>query len=196
MINPEHPRIRRALLQRLDNGDFITFLINPDQVQSAISVSYSQKPTIGGSRQRLQYQYTSNPTFSLSAVFSRYVHFERNMSGAQFSTTDIDSMIKGFEDYRRFLLSLCYPAGAVNDPLRKAPPIALFVWPGFIAIKVVVRSLSFTDTQFDTKLRPVVFTAAMQLEEFRRYRLTADDAKKTGFVRASIPEATGPDKDF
>jgi hypothetical protein len=171
-------------MQNLSTGDFIQFLLNPEQMQTQIQASYASKSTIGGSHQWLQYTGTSNVKFNITATFSMAVHLARIRGGRKFSQSEFDQLFDEFEDYRRFLMEFMYPRGKANDPLRRSPPTCLLLWPKHVAMVVVVRSLSFQDKRFNQDQRCVEFAAQMQLEEYRQHRLTSTEARKKGFRQA------------
>jgi len=107
-------------------------------------------------------------------------------TGRKIPQQDFQILREQFELKRRFLLSLCYPRGRVNDVVRRSPPQCILVWPGYLAVRVVMRSLQLRDTAFDRDGYPVNFEAQCQFEEYRTYRLTSRDVFRAGFVRSTV----------
>lgn len=200
MIHPEWANIRRGLLHNEDTGESWQFFMNPEEVTAQIEVNWAKSAAIGASYERLSYQNTSNATFDIMlrhnriwfADVSRTAANRQALSpqgfatGRKLNTSEWDSVKEEFEKKRRFLMSLCYPRGRVNDVVRRSPPQCLLMWPGYLAVRVVMRSLQMRDTVFDTDGYPVNFEAQCQFEEYRTYRLTSADVFKVGFVRQSI----------
>ena len=177
--------LTRGALQNLETAEFMEFLMNPEELRARITVNYARQPTHGGSHHWLQYQNTSNATFPLTLIFPRHVLISSERDGAgRLTTGQIAGIQDKFEDYRKFLLALCYPVGQRNAPMRRSPPPALLLWPSHVAIKVVLTSLEFRDPIFDQKQRSMEIRAQCEFEEYRQYRLTSSDARQKGFMRA------------
>ena len=180
-MNPNYSKVTHGVLQNLSTGELHIFLLNPTELQTSVSVNYNKNNTLGASRQRLNYSYTGNITFPLNLIYSRNLLIEFTRSpGDKMSAAAFKHANDSFEEYRRFLLSLCYPVGSQNDPLRRAPPPVLVLWPAHVAIKVVVTGLELRDTRFDRKQNPIETHATLQCEEFRTYRMTSSRIRSIG----------------
>lgn len=182
MIGSYSASVVHGLIQNLATGGAMECLLNPEQITTAVGVNYQSRATIGGDFARLQYMNTGNTSVEFTLQFDRRIFMRKMQPGGGWDANR-EKIIAAFEELRRFLLALCYPVGSATDPIRKAPPAVLLVWPYYLAIKAVVRSLRFRDTQWDVELSPVVFTAEIQFEELRTYRLTSAEVYKNGMVR-------------
>jgi len=200
MIHPEWANIRRGIVHNEDTGESWQFFMNPEEITTQIEVNWTKSAAIGASYERLSYQNTANATFDLVlrhnriwfADVSRAPIDQVNLSpqgfasGRQLNPSEYDTIRDEFEKKRRFLMSLCYPRGRVNDVVRRSPPHCILLWPGYLAVRVILRSLQMADSQFDTNGQPVYFEASCQFEEYRTYRLTSADVFKVGFIRQTV----------
>ena len=177
------PKVRGALINE-DTGSDMGFMFNPRQLTAQLQVNWDKAAALGASFERLGYQNTGNVIFDLTLLHNLAAWVERKRRpGETITGTTAADIRKAFDLHRNFLISLCYPRGRYNDVLKRSPPTALFIWPGYVAIRVVINSLQLTDMDFDESARPTVFEAACNLEEHRTYRLTSSDAYSKGFMR-------------
>ncbi|KKN87417.1 hypothetical protein LCGC14_0258720 [marine sediment metagenome] len=178
------PKVRGALINE-DTGEAQGFMFNPRQLVASIQVNWDKAPGIGASFERLGYRNTSNPEFNLTLLHNLTAWIARTRKpGETINATSAAEIRTEFERHRNFLIALCYPRGRWNDVLRRSPPTALLMWPGYLAIRVVINSLQLTDKDFNEKSKPIVFEAACVFQEHRIYRLTSADAYRKGFMRA------------
>jgi hypothetical protein len=180
------PKVRGALINE-GTGEGLGFMFNPRQLVAQIHVNWEKAAALGASFERLGYRNTNNTTFDLTLLHNLAAWVSRTRKpGETIDASRAADIRKEFERHRNFLIALCYPQGRYNDILRRSPPTALLIWPGYLAVRVVINSLQFTDTDFDEHSRPTVFEAACNFEEHRVYRLTSADAYRKGFLRAEI----------
>lgn len=172
--------VARGALQNLDTGELRRFLINPEELTYAISVNYAQQMPIAGSRQRLQYMGTNNATWPLTLRYDKYVHLAASRGGSLSSEAERQKLDEEFIDHEKFLLAFCYPGGPANDPLWRSPPTGLLLWPGEVAIQIVIRSFSAARKRFDKRLKVSYLEIKMQWEEARTWRLTSAAARREG----------------
>lgn len=201
MLHPDWANIRRGLIHNEDTGESWQFFMNPEEVSVQIEVNWNKSASLGASSERLSYQNTNNATFDIllrhnriwladtkrtpgSSTFDQFV--QNQTPASKLSPSDFTDVREEFERRRRFLMSLCYPRGRVNDVIRRSPPQCILVWPGYLAIRVVMRSLQLKDSQFDYQGYPVMFEAQCQFEEYRTYRLTSGDVLRAGFIRQTV----------
>lgn len=177
------PKARGALINE-DNGEEMPFMFNPRQLTAQLQVNWDKSAALGASFERLGYRNTSNVIFNLNLLHNLVAWISRNRAPGRLITGATAANIRSsFDQHRRFLIALCYPQGRYNDVMRRSPPTALFIWPGYVAMRLVITSLQFTDTEFDENSLPTVFDAACVFEEHRTYRLTSADAWRKGFLR-------------
>jgi hypothetical protein len=177
-------RITRGVLINQATNEPRVFFFNPLSVTSNVTVNWDKHVSIGASYERLHYRNTSNATFNLELIVNRMVLAKRFRDKGKISREIFPIIRNEFDDYRKYLLSLCYPRGRPNDPIRRSPPRVLFLWPRFLAIEAVVSGqLSFVDEQFAQNAEPIHFRATLPLEEVRDFRLTSAQIRREGFRR-------------
>lgn len=177
-------KMTRGALCNLATTEILDFLFSPQGVDTTIAVNYAKQVPIASSYERLHFQGTSNVTFQFELLVNRQIVAKRILSGSTASASSLFPKIRQeFNKHRNFLMALCYPQGKKNDVVRRSPPRALFLWPRFIAMEVVVRQLSFKDEMFAVDGSPIQFRASLQLEEIRDYRLTSAAARRQGLTR-------------
>lgn len=178
------PKVRGALVNE-DTGEAQGFMFNPGQLTSAIQVNWDKAAGLGASFERLGYKNTANPQFNLTLVHNLKAWISRTRKpGETINASTAADIRNEFERHRRFLIALCYPRGRWNDVLRRSPPTALLMWPGYLSVRVVINTVTFTDKEFDTNSKPTAFDAACVFQEHRVYRLTSADAYRKGFMTA------------
>jgi hypothetical protein len=175
----------KGAMRNMITNEEIAFQFNPNQLSKSLSVNYARHKPIGNSHDVLHYQSTGNTTIPLTLMFSlaAYVDLHRGAGTGRLSEAALRQILIDFEDQRNFFVSLCYPAGRASDPLRRAPPTALLLWPKSVAMEVVVTRYQDTDTQFNLQQDTRMFSVQLALEEYRRWRLTSSMARKAGFKR-------------
>ncbi|MCG8670588.1 MAG: hypothetical protein MI867_14315, partial [Pseudomonadales bacterium] len=160
------PRITFASLR---TGESVEMPFTPEQFQEDITVEYVRQNVLGLSHQPLQYRGTSNHVIPDLEFFFRAT-----------SREEIERIHNG----RRFLLSLCYPPDNANTIRRGGPTRVLFVWPQVVTMTFVITRLSITHEKFNQEGRTTVFRAKLTIEEIRDARLTADEVRERGTIRA------------
>ncbi len=179
-------KIVRGILVNEASGEMHEFLFNPEQLTSGITVNWDKMTPIAASFDRLHYRSTSNATFALELIVHRMLIAKRRRDASGVvPRADFGAIRKEFDDRRNFLIALCYPRGLPNDPVRRSPPKALLLWPRFLAVEVVVNSLNFVDSAFAQNGEPISFSASLDLQETRDFRLTSSVARREGFIRTT-----------
>ena len=92
------------------------------------------------------------------------------------------------DDWRRFLLSLCYPSGAAGSIVDGGPPRVLFVWPELFSMTVVVSGLKIRHTRFARTGGTTRYFATLTVEEIRDVRITSEDVRRQGTRRSTSGE--------
>jgi len=159
----------RMHLVDLSTGEDLEVFFNPEQIKEKIQVVYNRLTVPGMSHQPLQYSNTANDTLDFDLYCRGNTEGERVL----------------IEDFRSFLMSLCYPKGNAGTIDDGAPPRVLFVWPLVWTFTCVVGSLDFSYTQFALGGRISRYTCGVQLEEIRDVRLTSDDVRRHGTRRSA-----------
>lgn len=189
MLPPDWASVRRAYIHNEETNESWPFVINPENLTVQISVNWTKAAALGASFERMHYRNTANATFDLIVKANRimFVDMQRG-PGVTLTQGNYSDIKLDFESRRNFLMSLCYPRGRQNDVLRRSPPTCLLVWPGYLAVRAVMRSLQMRDTQFAQDGSPVAFEAACQFEEYRTYRLTSAEVLAAGFIRKTTSQ--------
>lgn len=178
-------KITRARLINQATNETRVFLFNPESVDSRIRVNWNKHVSLGASMERMHFKNTSNVTFAMELLVNRMILAKRFRAAGKIDPGIFPIIRNEFDDYRKFLLSLCYPRGTPNDPVRRSPPRVLILWPRFLAIEAVVTSMSFRDESFAENLEPISFRATVEFEEIRDFRLTSNVIRRSGFIRAA-----------
>ncbi len=178
-------QLTQGAVQNMATGDFSNFLFNPEQLSRQIGVNYTTLKTRGGSHGWNQYDNTDNVKVPLKIVYSLSAYAELSRHGNEkFTRADELAIRTSFEDERNFFVEMCYPVGRPNDPLLRAPPTMLLMYPANTSMEFIVKSYQDSDTVFDTDMNTMIFTVSLQLEEQRTWRLTSAEARRIGFKRA------------
>lgn len=158
---------QRMYFVDLRTAETMEALFNPSELEEALDVLYNELGIPGLSHSPLQYSGTSNHKFS----FDLYAVGDGATGRAQ------------IEDFRKFLLSLCYPAAAADSVLTGAPPRVLFVWPELVSLQARILSVGFKHQRFALDGGTTRFVASLKLSEVRDTRLTSEDVRRLGTVR-------------
>jgi hypothetical protein len=153
----------------LSTGEDLEVFFNPEQIQEQIEVAYNRLTVPGMSHQPLQYSHTGNHGVNVDL----------------YAVGQNDAQNILIEDFRRFLMSLCYPKGDAGTIDDGAPPRVLFVWPLVWTWTAVVTGLKITSSQFAQNGRISRYIASLSFEEIRDVRLTSDDVRRHGTRRSA-----------
>ena len=184
----DSPKIASGALVNTATAEVQEFHFNPKQINASIAPVYNRIPGLGSSSQRMHYGYTKNPTFNIDLFMDRQMLIERSTSASWGTSLFNDADITAdtlMEDLQKFLLSLVYPLGRQNDPIRRAPPRVLFLWPNIIEMPVRVTSEQFNYTKFKPTLGPWQYSVPIGLEgDLNGVRITSGVARTRGFMLA------------
>lgn len=183
-ITPEYADHTLGAMQNMATGDFTNFLFNPTELELAINANYTALRTQGGTHDWLQYDSTGDVTTTLTLEWSLMAYAEAQRGGELvISRADQASVVEQFNDERNFFIELMYPVGEPNEPLFRAPPTVLMMWPAHVSMEFIVRNLRLRDTAYDAERNPTNYQVQLQLEEYRTWRLTSAQARRIGFKR-------------
>lgn len=178
------PRMLMRAVSDLGGSQPISVLaqFNPTELEENLETEFFPVPIIGMSFQPLQYLFTKNVKFNFELRFSAMQPYGTTFVEAQ------DSIIAAHD----FLSAMCYPRKNGESIETGSPTRVLFVWPGFISMVCVIRSLSFKFTRFDQQTgRPTEFTAKLGIEEARVSRIDAADVVANGTIRGTGGQGGG-----
>lgn len=174
------PEIARGGLMNTATAEVQRFNFNPQQLSGQIQPVWNRANGLGASSQRLHYGYTQNPKFTIDLYMDRQMLIDR--IGDEAAGFMADTLM---DDLQKFLLSLVYPLGRQNDPIRRSPPRVYFLWPNIVEMPVRVMSEQFNFTKFKTNLGPWQYSVPISLEgDLGGQRITSSVARTRGFMLA------------
>lgn len=159
---------QRLTMTNMATAESVTFQFNPEEVAGQLEARYSRKNVQGFSHQPLQYGGTGNRKFSFALFFLSFGSAEtaRNISA------------------KNFLESLLYVSATQRSP-SAAPPKVLLSWPNFISMTVKITTISDRYFRFDRDGKPVGFEWQISVEEQLERRITSEQVRAVGIIRAS-----------
>jgi hypothetical protein len=174
MIDQE---LSRASIINLVTTEVFQPAFNPQQLTVQITANYNRAASIGGTGARMHFGSTSNFTLNLDLYMDHQALLMENPDDAEITAQMTDA--------QKFLLSLIFPVGKQNDPVRRAPPKVLFIWPGIAEMPVRVISESFNFQKLLPNLFPWIYRVPIVLEsDLRGERITSDVIRIRGFQLA------------
>jgi hypothetical protein len=174
MIDQE---LGRASIVNLVTTEVFQPLFNPQQLTAQITANYNRAASIGGTGARMHFGSTSNFTFTLDIYMDHQALLMEDPNEGLVTAK--------MTDVQKFLLSLVFPVGKQNDPIRRSPPKVLFIWPNIIEMPVRVTSEAFTFQRFKPNLGPWVYRVPVAMEsDLRGERITSEVARIRGFQLA------------
>jgi hypothetical protein len=159
---------QRMYFVDLRTAETMEALFNPSELEESLEVLYNELGVPGLSHSPLQYSGTGNHKFG----FELYAVGDGATQRAQ------------IEDFRRFLLSLCYPAAAADSVLTGAPPRVLFVWPELVSLQARILGVTFKHQRFALDGGTTRYVATLKVSEIRDARLTSEDVRRLGTMRS------------
>lgn len=171
---PEHGSITN-----LDTAEIVEFYFNPKQLSIALQANYSKVAGIGSSSQRLHYNYTANIPVPIELFMDHQMIAE--LFDPAIGLADIEQDITHIlDDYRNFFMSLLYPVGRQDDPIRRSPPRVLFTWPDLAELYVRITQVAMQFTRFKDAGGAVQYRLPIQMETAHNERLTSGVVRKRG----------------
>lgn len=161
----------RAVLINLATGEERAVPRNPNEPSWEVEAEFDRSKIPGLSHQPQQFIATSN--------------FELEYEIETMVVTPLE--LQELEAFRKFCLSLTVPRRNGLDEGSGGLPRVLFVWPNYCTITCFVTSLGEKTKRQNRNGSVVESTIKMKLEEVRDVRLTSEDARRVGLVRATLP---------
>lgn len=172
------PTVKASIVNTATSG-ILRFEFTPNRLGAAIRAVYGKAAALGGTGQRLHFGHTTNFSINITLYMDRHALVERKPDADTFL---IDVMMR---EVQKFLLACVFPIGRQNDPIRRAPPRCLFIWPGMIELPVRIMSENFQFTRFERNLQPWVFSVPLTMEsDLSATRITSDVIATRGFQLA------------
>lgn len=153
-------------LVNVTTGEGIDVLINPTQLQQAVSVNYARQQVPGMSHQPLQYISTGNRVVGP-------VQFQMDRLVAE-ATQDSPEIL----DFQQFIEALTVPAAGTGGPADTRPPRVLIVWPGVMTVEAVVTSADFLFIDFGEDASALAYVANVTFEEALDVRRTSQQLRR------------------
>lgn len=174
MIDQE---LGRASIVNLVTAEVFQPAFNPQQLAIQVQANYNRAAAIGASGQRMHFGSTNNFTINIELYMDHQALLMENTNESQVAAQ--------MTDVQKFLLSLVFPVGKQNDPIRRAPPKVLFLWPGIIEMPVRVISEAFTFQRLKPNLHPWIYRVPIQMEsDLKGERITSEVMRLRGFQLA------------
>lgn len=142
----------------------------PETFSEKVEAKYSSQTILGMSHENDQFSNTTNHSFE---KLSFYFKGERE--------EDVTRIHEG----RKFLLSLCYPSAGAGSVRDGGPSRVLFIWPFMVTMTCKVESVMISHEKFNRLGLTTQFRAEIELSEIRDQRLTAEEVRENGTLRAS-----------
>lgn len=145
---------------------FITAQYVPQKVTEELSSNLEKLKVLGMSHEPLQYASTSNHKLSLALEFN---------GDPKKGTTAAEQ--------RRFLLANHYPSRSSRNVKSGGPSGIVVDWPNLFSLVCVQMKIAIEHELFLPDGTPRRFTAKVDFEELRDFRLYAEDVARFGTVR-------------
>ncbi len=167
--NPATSRMPRVILVNVDTTEELALQYNPEEVKEKLAIDFNDPEVLGLSHTPEQYKKTQNHNVKIDLWWDA-------LAG--------DGSAEKIDNARRFILSLGYARRGASDVLTGGPSRVLFVWPGFMALTISIRSIDLESKRFDVSGRPTLLHVALEIQESRRRRLFQEDVRAKGTIRA------------
>lgn len=148
----------RLTLTNLSSGVTIEAQFNPSQLSERLGANWESLDVPGLSHKPLHFVNTNN---------------EQQMMQLWFRAMSRDELDR-IHAARRFLKSLVFPTFGADDLQSGSPPRVLVVWPQMLSMIMILRTVTMTHLMFNQRARSVQFTADLEWEEIRDFRITSE----------------------
>lgn len=188
------PSLVRMEIHDFRTGEHKECHSNPDEVEEVVSVLWSKKQPVGMSSARLHYGGTDNRGYSLTLYldadkvapepgWTELVSQSLGSSGP--ATSSGGGGAAAIMDWRRYLMSFCYPPRR-DDGRLDDPSDMLLIWPGFMTIRAKADSVRFRYRRWVAGSEINIFTADLRLLSVGDVLVTAQDARTEGAERVEF----------
>jgi hypothetical protein len=173
------PTAKAALVNVATSG-ILRFHFTPTSLMANIAAVYGRAASLGGTGQRLHFGHTTNFQINTTVYMDKHALVGRNPDAGAFLA---DVMMR---EVQKFLLAAVFPVGRQNDPIRRAPPRLLFIWPGIMELPVRMMTQKFNFTKFEKRdLLPWIYSVPITMEsDLSATRITSDVIAVRGFQLA------------
>ena len=171
--------LAKAALVKTSTAEVLRFHFNPKSLNAQLQANYAKAAALGGTGQRLHFGYTSNIMVRTELYMDRHALISRDPGSSEFLADVI------MDDVRKFLLSCMFPVGRQNDPIRRAPPRLLFLWPNVMELPVRMITQAFNFERFEKSLLPWIYRVPLTMEsDLSATRITSDVIRIRGLQLA------------
>lgn len=181
-------RLVKGGITNLDTAEFRAFHFNPAVLEVSVEPRYSEQASLGGTGQRLHFNYVGNEKIPLELLIDRMALFEELQMPGETDDSLKERVDEEISDYIRFMWSLCFPVGLQSDPIRRAPPKVMFIWPSLMNLQVRIRRESLSFQKFTKKLSPWRLSIRLEMDVINPQRLLSSQIRQIGFMRAGLGE--------
>lgn len=149
----------RLTLTDLNSGVTVEAQFNPSQLIERLGANWESMEVPGLSHKPLHFMNTNNEQQVMTLWFRAITRTE----------------MAQLHEARRFLKSLVFPSAGADDLQSGSPPRVLVVWPQMLSMVMILRTVTLTHTLFNQRARSTQFTADLEWEEIRDWRITSED---------------------
>jgi len=170
MSYPSLKALASMSLANVATGEVLEAQFNPTTLEDTLSVDYTRLTVPGLSHKVLQYVGTGNVGVPVEL----------------YCNANTEDTARAILSFRNFIDSLCYASASAQDIRGGAPPRVLFVWPNLASLTCVILKRQFTYENFAPDGSLLRYKAQVELEEIRDFRLTSEEVRERGLLRASM----------
>lgn len=163
----------RCSFSDLRTGETFEMPFTPAEFVEEIIANYADQTVIGMSHEVSQYSNTSS--YSIPGL------------SFEFRAQTIAEAV-AIHNGRRFLMSLLYPSEGAASVSGGGPPRVLFFWPQLVSLTCEIRKLRIAHSIFNKEGLTTFFKAEMDFKEVRDFRLTSEEVRSLGTIRAAASQ--------
>ena len=169
----------KAAMVKTSTAEVLRFHFNPERLGAQIQAQYARAAALGGTGQRLHFGHTRNFIIRTDLYMDRHALLMKDPTNGEFLADTL------MQDVQKFLLSLVFPVGRQNDPIRRSPPRLLFLWPNIMELPGRMMSESCNIERVESDLKPWVYRVPLVMEsDLSATRITSDVIRVRGFQLA------------
>lgn len=177
----------RGSLTNLENQRRLDFQFNPVQLRESYRAQYARHGSMGLSHERMQFTGNKNWVSSIDLIFDELVDRERKQENPSLDRRPNGNARLSPPNYptrvRRQFLEMMYPRRSQRLS-QAAPPQVLFIWPGWISMRVRITAVDLAALHFqNVDPVPRIITVKVTLEEDVDRRMYSEEQFQFGTQR-------------
>lgn len=159
----------KMMVINIASNESVSVQFNPTEFQTKIRAVWVKQIMPGLSHEPLQFSHTENQSFSFELFYRA-------------STIEEQATLMRVQN---FFQALCIPTSRLGGGTG-APPRAIFVWPNYVSMQVVLEEVTLNPEMFDSTGQPIHLTIAVQLQEIREVRMLSSEIRDIGMQRSQV----------